>query len=196
MPWGTPVVNAPTKVNPCSLRGASTTPSSARPVIFWPEARKCQIALANCLGVSRLGNLRNCCGDTPTSALKVAEKLPRELYPTSKQISVMGDLGVEQQLLGPLHPQARQEVMRARARDLLKHPHAMKLADRRQPGNVVQIEGLLQVQLHVRDHPLDRRLVGRDRVRPMQARIHRLCVHSVSLRPHASPIDANHVCRQ
>ena len=46
------------------------------------------------------------------------------------------------------------------------------------------------MQLHVRDHPLDCGLVGRDRVRPMRGHIHRLCFQSVPLRRHALPIIA------
>src|ERR1043166_8593348 len=73
-------------------------------------------------------------------------------------------LRFQEQFLGPLHAQASQEMMRRRACDLVKNPHEVKLADRSDRREALQVQRLLQTRTHVAHDAFDRLPIGFDRV--------------------------------
>jgi len=66
----------------------------------------------------------------------------------------------QEQFLGPLHPQAGQEMVRRRARDLVENSHQMKFADRSDVRESIQVQGLLQMRAHVAHEALHGFLIG------------------------------------
>jgi hypothetical protein len=62
--------------------------------------------------------------------------------------------------------------MRRGARDLLKHPHKMELADRSGHGKVIQVQRLFKMFFHVANDPFNGHLVSLNGIGAVAGRYH------------------------